>query len=174
MFARRVLDSALGTIKNLEALRVYKLLSIKVSALACFIASLIAMCAVSNADAQQVITRCGASQGKTFQLEPDKPGWHDDGISGGTITFLRLPSGDYDVVFPSFTARGDGAQVFKVHGTDDRLLTLVAIYPLHVTEVYQLTLDGSGRGTLIWANTKNRAGFRNQVRGFLFVAECSR
>ena len=143
-----------------------------------FIAVLMANCGINNAYAQQVIAVCGASKGKAFYLEPTKEGWVDDGISNGTITFLRNPSGDFDVLVksmgPAFSARGDGAQVVKVHGSDENVLTFIVVYPLHVTEVYQLTLNASGRGTLIWSNLKNRAAPMGVTRGAVFVAECSR
>lgn len=142
------------------------------------IAALTVNCLVGSANAQQVIAICGASKGKAFYLEPTKEGWVDDGISNGTITFLRNPSGDYDILVksagPAFSARGDGAQVVKVHGADESIITLIVIYPLHVTEVYQLTLNANGRGTLIWSNLKNRSAPMGITRGAVFVAECSR
>lgn len=47
---------------------------------------------------------------------------------------------------------------FKVHGEDDRLLTLLSVSPQRTTEVFQLTLDASGQGTLIWSIFKNKDG----------------
>jgi hypothetical protein len=48
--------------------------------------------------AQQVITTCGESKGKAFYLQPPD-GWADDGISGGSIIFMRYPDGQYDLIF---------------------------------------------------------------------------
>jgi hypothetical protein len=131
-----------------------------------------------TASAQQTITVCGASKGKAFYLEPTQDGWVDDGISDGTVTFMRYPSGDYDVVMKNaanaFSARGDGARVVKVHGEDDNVATFVVVYPLHTTEVYQLTLNRSGRGTLIWSSLKNRIAPAGVTRGALFSATCAR
>jgi hypothetical protein len=91
---------------------------------------------------------------------------------------MRYPSGDYDVVVKSvgntFSARGDGARVVKVHGVDDNVSTFVVVYPLHTTEVYQLTLNGSGRGTLIWTSLKNRVAPLGVTRGAVFSAACDR
>ena len=52
---------------------------------------------------------CRASTGMGFYLEPEKDGWVDDGISNGSVTFMRYPSGDYNIVVKSvgytFSAR---------------------------------------------------------------------
>jgi hypothetical protein len=133
---------------------------------------------VKEAHGQQLITTCGASTGKSYYLEPEKHGWVDDKISDGTTTFFRYPNGDYDVLYKdtvgAHSARLDGATVVKVHDEGDNLLTFVVIYQLHVTEVYQLTLDGTGHGTLIWSNIKNRAGPAGITRGMLLTSNCSR
>jgi hypothetical protein len=50
----------------------------------------------------------------------------------------------------------------------------VVVYPQHVTEMYQLTLNENGRGTLIWSNVKNRAGPLGITRGFVFTATYDR
>ena len=47
-------------------------------------------------------------------------------------------------------------------------------YPQHVTEVYQLTLNENGRGTLIWSNIKNRSGPLGITRGAVFTTTCNR
>jgi hypothetical protein len=140
--------------------------------------ALLLLQAIEEAHGQQVITTCGASTGKSYYLEPEKHGWVDDRISDGTTTFFRYPGGDYDLLYKdtvgTHSAREGGATVFKVHDEGDNLLTFVVIYPLHVTEVYQLTLDGAGNGTLIWSNIKNRAGPAGITRGMLLTSNCSR
>jgi hypothetical protein len=73
----------------------------------------------------------------------------------------------------AFSAKGDGAKVFKVDGDDDQRFTLVVVYPLPVTEMYQFTVDPSGRGTVIWAGVKN--GLLGKItKGTLFTATCSK
>lgn len=118
------------------------------------------------------------ANGKAYYLEPQKHGWVDDGISGGTLTFLRYPNGDHDVLIRDAvgarSAREDGAMVVKAHGDDDNLVTIIVVYPLHVTEVYQLTLDASGQGLLIWSNLKNRVAPGGVTRGMTLVSNCSR
>jgi hypothetical protein len=132
----------------------------------------------ANAHAQQLITTCGASKGKAYYLEPTKHGWVDDGISGGTLTFFRYPNGDYDLLFKdrisSRSARQDGGTVVKVYGDDRQMLTMIVMYPTeNVIETFQLTLDGNGRGILIWSNLKNRSGPTRITRGMVLVADCS-
>jgi hypothetical protein len=84
--------------------------------------------------AQQIITVCGASSGYGYYLEPTRDGWQQDGIKNGTITVIRDSAGAYDVILKdtmtTFSARGDGAQVVKVDGSDHHRFTLVAVYPL--------------------------------------------
>jgi hypothetical protein len=131
-----------------------------------------------TASAQEVITVCGASTGKGFYLEPKKLGFIDDNLPNGSVTFMRYPSGDYDLVIKSaittITARGDGGKVVKMHGVDDNVATFVVVYPLATTEVYQLTLNAFGQGTLIWAVLKNRAGSSGITRGSVYTATCGR
>jgi hypothetical protein len=117
-----------------------------------FVGALFALTiSVSNVTAQQqVITVCGASTGFGHYLEPKHDGWMKDGISKGTLTVMRDATGAYDIIskdtMTTFSARGDGAQVVKVNGSDDLRFTLVVVYPKPVTELYQFTLDRSGRG----------------------------
>jgi hypothetical protein len=133
---------------------------------------------VTEVAAQQIITTCGASAGYGYYLEPTPDGWIKDAISTGTLTFTRDATGAYDVIIKdaltTFSAKADGAQVVKVHGSDDQAFTLVAVYPLTVTEVYQLTLDQGGRGTLIWASLKNRVPPLGVTKGSVFNATCSK
>jgi hypothetical protein len=129
--------------------------------------------------AQQLITTCGASKGKAYYLEPTHQGWVDDGISGGTLTFFRYPNGDYDLLFKDTvgarSAREDGGTVSKIFGDGSKLLTLGVTYAkTSVVEVYQLTLDVNGRGTLIWSNLKNRSGPIGVTRGMVMTSNCSR
>ena len=130
----------------------------------------------ASANAQQVITTCGASKGKAFYLEPTKDSWVDDGISGGTLTFFKYPSGEYDVIFKDVvrtkSAREGGAQVVKILGSNDTVATFIVVYPIEVAEMYQLTLNERGEGTLIWSSFKNRS--LGITRGAVFVSSCSR
>ena len=102
------------------------------------------------------------------------------GFRSGTITFVRYPSGDYDIILKdaarAISAREDGATVVKSHGLpDDNIITLIAAYSeQQVTEVYQLILNFQGRGIFIWGVLKNRAGPLAITRGAVFVAECAR
>ena len=129
---------------------------------------------------QQVITVCGASAGFGYYLEPKHDGWMKDGISKVTLTVMRDATGAFDIIskdtMTTFSARGDGAQVVKVNGSDDLRFTLVVVYPKPVTELYQFTLDRSGRGTLIWAAVKNQLQFGpiGMTKGTLFTATCSK
>jgi hypothetical protein len=133
---------------------------------------------VSEVAAQQVITVCGASAGYGYYLEPKQHGWVKDGMKDGAVTVLRNAKGDYDIIAKdaqtTFSARGDGARVVKVNGSDDLRFTLVVVYPNPVTEIYQFSLDQWGRGTLIWASVKNRVGPLAITKGTLFTATCSK
>jgi len=100
-----------------------------------------------------------------FQVRAGHPGGH------------RHRDGEHVIVVKdaatTFSAKGDGAEVVRVNGSDNLRFTLVAVYPLAVTEVYQFVLDQRGRGTLIWASVKNQVGFTGVTRGTLFTATCS-
>ena len=133
---------------------------------------------VSGIAAQEVITVCEASAGYGYYLEPEHDGWVKDGIKNGTLTVVRDATGAYDVIAKdvrtTFSAKGDGARVVKVNGSDHLRFTLVVVYPKPVTEIYQFSLDQRGRGTLIWASVKNRLGPIAVTKGTLFTAACSK
>jgi hypothetical protein len=136
-------------------------------------------CCTFTAQAQQVITSCGASKGKGFYLEPQRDGWIDETISKGAVTFIRYQE-DYDIILKdamrTVSMREDGAAVIKTHEADDGRMTFVAAYAAtHIVEVYQLTINSRGRGTLIWSSLKNRAGLGSLfTKGSVFVSECAR
>jgi hypothetical protein len=143
-----------------------------------FAAVLLASVFTRTAHAQQLITTCGEANGKAYYLEPANHGWVDDGVSGGMTSFLRYPDGTYDLLFRdkigTRSARQDGATVAKVFGDDNKMLTIIVAYlATSVIETYQLTLDGNGRGRLIWSNIKNRSGTMGITRGMLLVSDCS-
>lgn len=140
-------------------------------------ALIIAGGSIACAQTTSVITVCGAAKGKSVFLQGTSSlDWVDDGVSGGGLTFVRK-RGEYDISIRGagnnrFTAREDGATITEAPGGSDHVITLIASYPLGTTEVYQLTLDQSGAGTLIWLAAKNgRAG---TTRGSVFTATCRR
>lgn len=132
------------------------------------------------ASAEEVITVCGKASGKSFDLESNE--WSDDkGLMNQSTTIVRDDSGNYDILYKDAVTTGsvtaDGAKVLKLKGDDDQLLTLVAVYPQRVIEVYQLTLDSNGNGGLIWSSFKNRAGSivgMPVTLGTLLSAKCSK
>src|SRR5687767_1663570 len=91
---------------------------------------------ISGTLAQEVITICGASAGHTYFVDRarDRKGWEEDGISRGTITFMRDAFGGYDIIIKdaatTFSAKQDGARVVKIDNSEDPSLTLVAAYPV--------------------------------------------
>jgi hypothetical protein len=142
------------------------------------VALLIFFSNVSVVAAQEIVTICKGSAGYGYYLEPRRDEWQKDGIKDGLITVVRDAAGTYDIIvkdtMTAFSAKGDGARVVKVDGSDNLRFTLVVIYPLPVTEIYQFTLDPRGRGTLIWAGVKNGAPPAGITKGTLFTATCSK
>src|SRR3954452_3867998 len=99
--------------------------------------------------AQEIITVCGPSKGLSFY---PGSGWTEDGVSKGATTFQHDGLGGYEIVIKdavtTFSARKDGAQIVKVNGSDRGAFTLLAVFPLGTTEIYQLMLDQNGKGVL--------------------------
>ena len=127
----------------------------------------------------RAIATRGASKGKAYYLEPTKDGWVDDGIGGGTLSFVRYPNGNYDLLFKdrigTRLATQDGAAVAKVFSDENQTATFVVVYPsTNVVETYQLSLDDRGQGILIWSNIEYRSGLAAITRGMLMVSNCSR
>lgn len=129
-----------------------------------------------SASAQQVIAQCGASKGQTVSLESSKLVWENDGITNGSLTFIKLANGKFDIITKdvrrSFSYTDDGASIVTLEEGDNKK-TLVVMHSKTVIEVYQLTLEKNGSGTLIWTQTKNGAPISLVTKGSLFTATCS-
>ena len=135
--------------------------------------------AVGEGSAQQMIATCGPSSGKAYTMDNNQ--WSDDDgphASNQGTTILLNSNGEYDILYKGEIGGGSereqGAKIYKVHGDDGRLLTLLSVSPPRITEVFQLTLDNSGQGTLIWSIFKNKDGPYGLTFGELYFAKCSR
>jgi len=139
--------------------------------------SFLFMLTLNNAaQAQQVVAQCGASKGQMVYLDRNKLKWEEDGITNGSITFLRLPNGKFDIItkdaMSAFSYAGDGAKIVGLEEGSDKK-TFIAIHSSTVVEVFQLTLFQNGGGTLIWTATKNKSSNALITKGSLFTASCS-
>jgi len=137
------------------------------------------MSMVGEGSAQQVIAICGPSSGRAYTMDNNE--WTvDEGqrASNKSTTILRYNNGEYDILYKGEVGGGSereqGAKISKLNGDDDRLLTLLSVSPPRIAEVFQLTLDNRGEGTLIWSLFKNRDGPFHLTFGELFSAKCSR
>jgi len=140
------------------------------------VAIMLAVLPTSGSSAQQVIAQCGASRGQTVFLNSSKLVWENDGITNGSLTFIKLPNGKYDIVtkdaMKSFSYTDDGAAIVTFEAGDNKK-TLVVMHSNTVIEVFQLTLNENGSGFLIWTATKNGAPNSLVTKGTLFTAICS-
>jgi hypothetical protein len=174
-------DRDLGKVKHCAQQRLMRKKEINRSQCAAMCGGFVALTfaiSVNDVAAQEVVTVCGPSAGYGYYLEPRQDGWVKDGISDGMFTVIRNATGDYGVITKdvqtTFSARGAGAKVVKVSGSDDLRFTLVVVYPNPITEIYQFSLDQRGRGTVLWAAVKNRVGLAAVTKGTLFTATCSK
>lgn len=138
--------------------------------------ALLALCGPSNAG-QTVVTVCSASKGMTVTPElGGQPAWLDDGVQDVTLTFIQLDGLKYDILIEdprsTFSARDVRASIQAEEGSDNGIVTIVAIYPVGTIEVYMLALDREGTGRLIWSSMKNRV--LGTTKGSLFTASCTR
>ena len=141
-----------------------------------FVTLMLAALPLSGASAQQVIAQCGASKGQTVILTSSKLIWEDDGITNGSFTFVKLKNGKFDIItkdaMKSFSYTDDGASIVALEEGNNKK-TLVVMHSNTVLEVFQLTLEKNGSGTLIWTATKNGAPNSLVTKGSLFTAKCS-
>lgn len=126
--------------------------------------------------ALEAITVCKGSVGKSYFSAPPQ-GWIEDKISKHTIIFWRDGKDGYDITsddeYRTFSFKDEGAVIIQVHGGDSGDKTFVVRHPVRTVEVYQLSLDKKGYGTLIWANLKNRPPPAGIIKGSIFTAKCA-
>ena len=141
-----------------------------------FVTLMLAAFPFSGANAQQVVAQCGASKGQTVFLNSSKLVWENDGITNGSLTFIKLKNGKFDIItkdaMKSFSYTDDGASIVTLEEGDNKK-TLVVMHSNTVIEVFQLTLEKNGSGVLIWTATKNGAPNSLVTKGSLFTAICS-
>lgn len=125
--------------------------------------------------AQEVIANCGASKGKMVYLTP-QPKWEDDGITNGSIMFIKMKNGKFDVIVKdavsTLSYTEDGASIVGLEESPFKK-TFVVLHSKIVVEVFQLTLKSDKSGTLIWSSLKNGAMNGVITKGALFTASCS-
>ncbi len=125
-----------------------------------------------------VVTRCGASAGMSFNFpsvltSKDQLGWQKDGVSSGSIQLVRSGA-QFDVIYTdglgTRSARAEGFDVVRVPGTEDRRYLLVAMNASSgVVEHWMFDLDSSGRGQVAWGTIRGGALF---PKSSLMVAAC--
>lgn len=102
----------------------------------------------------QTIANCGAIAGKAFYhyaglVNKKMAGWDDDKITGGMMTFQKLPDGKYDIMMVDtrkkiISLTRDGGKVALLRaGKKDA--TFIHFYPGMVIELYTLWEDADGQ-----------------------------
>ena len=130
----------------------------------------------SPAEAETLFT-CGASQGKAFYLPgpyvpDDKTGWTDDGISGGSFSFVTLEDGSLDYVYSdatghTYSARGKGGEVATLYAGNNTVQFVVHYPSTGVLETFTVFADS---GLVAWTQVKAAAPIQKMAA---FVAPCS-
>jgi hypothetical protein len=135
----------------------------------------LALCAsvLAGEGCAQTIIECSGSAGKAyyFDIEPqtgEPTGWIDDGISDGSVVFVR--NGDaFDIIIRdaigTISATAEGARVSVIDVRDPFVEVLVS-YPQGPKELY--TFDLKER-RLVWSQHKFGVMFD---KASTFVAEC--
>jgi hypothetical protein len=88
------------------------------------------LAAVGEGSAQQVIATCGPSSGKAYTMDNNE--WSDDEgpHASNQGTTILLNNGEYDIIYKGEIGGGSereqGAKIYKVHGDDGGLLTLLS------------------------------------------------
>ena len=133
-----------------------------------------AMLTLVNSTKAEMLFTCGASEGKSYilpgQIVPE--GWHDDGISGGSFSFLTLEDGSLDMVFSDATgltisARGDGGKVSLISAINNTAQFVVYYPSTGVVGTYTIFAD---LGVVAWTEVKAATPIRKMSA---FIAPCS-
>lgn len=112
-----------------------------------------------------------------------RTGWADDGMSKGSMTFVRHSKDNWDVIIKdasgsTFSAKQDGAKILLMSGGAATGSTiLLAAYPLGTVETFHLTLGADGSGELAMTSARPSvvyAAGTTPPRSSVFVSKCSR
>ena len=135
----------------------------------------VSLCLVASSTSAETIAHCGKSIGKEY-TGGNK--WADVDGSIFPETTIVQTGPDYDVLFRDpfgmRSVRSERGTVVRVEGYNNREITLVVVYPLGSVETYQLTIDQSGRGQLLWTNLKHFGLVDGKPIGGFYVADCSK
>ena len=109
--------------------------------------------------AEQRITTCGASEGYDFYAKSklyEKKGWTKSKIEDGEIHLIKS-NGKLDLKYKDATGvlksvSQMGGQVITLENSEGNIT--VGVFAGGNAEIYSFTLDGSGKGELIWTKVR--------------------
>jgi hypothetical protein len=108
-------------------------------------------------------------------MEKEKSGFSEDRILGGLFTLVKLPDGEYDLLFVDgrqavTSTIQDGGEVKLLRlGQSDA--TLIVLYPEEVIDMYTFYVDGDGNGR--FDILQSRGGGALLHKSSVMTGECS-
>ena len=111
--------------------------------------------------AAKIITQCGASEGYAYYfdgslIDPKDAGWQKDGVEDGGFQLVADDDGSdpdlilTDIIGTRRSAKGDGANVSHIPGSQPGFYQVLTVYPGSGTlEHYLFHLDAAGNGTVV-------------------------
>jgi hypothetical protein len=134
-----------------------------------------------TAAAPTILAKCGESTGQGYLNSPAISGWHDDGVTGGWITFVSEDENhkanvlSHDATGATIDARAEGAVVVIVpKASDAGGFAASVIYPkTGVMETYSVLTLPDGQRRVLWTSNKAHVGPGGQLsKVAAFTAEC--
>ena len=122
-----------------------------------------------------MITECSHPQGTALDLVPKSHTWHEVSIEPTKISFIRVGTGEYDVVIKdrhgNIFVRSHDPYVRKVF-EDEKSLTIVSAPPIGLVEIYQLSTLPDGQRIAIWNVMRNNALPLKNTNVVTYVLRC--
>lgn len=122
-----------------------------------------------------MITECQNAVGLEYDLKPKNPSWHDVKLEKLKIVLMRVGMREYDVMIKYI----DRDEIMRAHSPflrhvfeDDNHLTISSLWPIGISETFQLSTMDTGQRVLFWNIMKNNTPPMKSTKVTTYTLTC--
>ena len=122
-----------------------------------------------------MITECQNAVGLEYDLAPKNPSWHDVKLENVKIVLMRVGMREYDVMIK----HKDRDEIVRAHSPflrhvfeDDNHLTISSLWPIGISETFQLSTMDTGQRVLFWNIMKNNTPPMKSTKVTTYTLTC--
>ncbi len=122
-----------------------------------------------------MITECYNAVGFEYDLKPHNQSWHDVKLEKVKIVLMRVGMREYDVMIKY----KDRDEIVRAHSPflrhvfeDDNHLTISSLWPIGISETFQLSTMDTGQRVLFWNIMKNNTPPMKSTKVTTYTLTC--